>query len=89
MSEKNESTDLKKSELATSKTTISGTSGEGQPLFAKPIERFHYTTSEYFVAIKDSERGTVALMPIGWVGEPSLIVAEIRLEDLKNLMKQL
>ena len=80
---------MKKSELATSKTTISGTSGEGQPLFAKPIERFHYTTSEYFVAIKDSERGTVALMPIGWVGEPSLIVAEIRLEDLKNLMKQL
>jgi hypothetical protein len=45
--------------------------------------------SEYFVAIKDNERGTVALMPIGWVGEPSLIVAEIRLEDLKSLVKQL
>lgn len=89
MSEKNESTDLSKSEKVTSTNTISGTSGEGQPLFAKPIERFHYTSSEYFVAIKDSERGTVALMPIGWVGEPSLIIAEIRLDDLKALLKQL
>ena len=89
MSEKNESTDLSKSEKVQSTNTISGTSGEGQPLFAKPIERFHYTSSEYFVAIEDNERSTVALMPIGWVGEPSLIIAKIRLEDLKALLKQL
>lgn len=60
-----------------------------EPLFAKPVQRFHHTMSEYFVAIEDSERGTVALMPIGWVGEPSLIIAKIRLEDLKSLVKQL
>ena len=89
MSEKSESTDLSKSEKVTSTNTISGTSSEGQPLFAKPVQRFHYTSSEYFVAIEDNERGTVALMPIGWVGEPSLIIAKIRLEDLKALLKQL
>ena len=60
-----------------------------EPLFAKPVQRFHHTTSEYFVAVEDNERGTVALMPIGWVGEPSLIIAKIRLEDLKGLVKQL
>ena len=60
-----------------------------EPLFAKPVQRFHHTMSEYFVAVEDNERGTVALMPIGWVGEPSLIIAKIRLEDLKGLVNQL
>jgi hypothetical protein len=52
-------------------------------------EMIEYATSQHFIAIRDTTRGTVALMPIGWVGEPSLVVAEIKLEDLKSLLKQL
>jgi hypothetical protein len=52
-------------------------------------EILEYATSQHFIAIRDNTRGTVALMPIGWVGEPALVVAEIKLEDLRTLLKQL
>jgi len=69
--------------------TDAGTSGEEQPLLKAAKEMIEYATSQHFLAIRDNVRGTVALMPIGWVGEPSLVVAEIKLEDLKSLLKQL
>lgn len=52
-------------------------------------ELVEYATSQHFVAIRDGQRGTIALMPVGWVGEPALVIAEIKLADLKELLKQL
>jgi hypothetical protein len=52
-------------------------------------EMIEYATSKHFVAIRDETRGTIALMPVGWVGEPALVIAEIKLADLKDLLKQL
>jgi len=69
--------------------TVAGTSGEEQPLMKAAKEILEYATSQHFIAIRDNTRGTVALMPIGWVGEPALVVAEIKLEDLRTLLKQL
>jgi hypothetical protein len=81
-------TDSKKSEVETTNTT-SGSSSEEQPLLAAAVEKAKYATSEHFVAIRDEARGTIALMPVGWVGEPALVIAEIKLADLKDLLKQL
>ena len=67
-----------------------GSSSEDQPLLtAAAKELIEYATSQHFVAIRDEKRGTIALMPIGWVGEPALVIAEIKLADLKELLKQL
>jgi len=52
-------------------------------------EMIEYANSQHFVAIRDNSRGTVALMPVGWVGEPALVIAEIKLDDLRDLLKQL
>lgn len=70
--------------------TAVGASSEEQPLLTTAAkEMIEYATSQHFVAIRDNTRGTVALMPVGWVGEPALVIAEIKLEDLKSLLKQL
>lgn len=77
-----------KSEASLPKVTT-GSSSEEQPLLKEAVEKAKYATSEHFVAIRDESRGTIALMPVGWVGEPALVVAEIKLDDLKALLKQL
>ena len=90
MSEAKKDVSTDSSESAPKKTnTDAGTNGEEQPLMKAAKEMIEYATSQHFLAIRDNTRGTVALMPIGWVGEPSLVVAEIKLEDLKSLLKQL
>ncbi len=71
-------------------TTTVGSSSEEQPLLTQAAkELIQYATSQHFVAIRDETRGTIALMPVGWVGEPALVIAEIKLADLKELLKQL
>ena len=72
------------------KTGALGGKSENQPLLTeKAKELIQHATSQHFVAIRDETRGTIALMPIGWVGEPALVIAEIKLEDLKSLLEQL
>jgi hypothetical protein len=58
-------------------------------LLKEAVAKAQYSTSEHFVAIRDEAHGTIALMPVGWVGEPALVIAEIKLADLKDLLKQL
>lgn len=71
-------------------TTAAGSSSEEQPLLTTEAKKLiEYATSQHFVAIRDETRGTIALMPVGWVGEPALVIAEIKLADLKDLLKQL
>ena len=58
-------------------------------MLKEATEKAKYATSEHFVAIRDDTKQTIALMPVGWVGEPALVIAEIKLADLKELLKQL
>lgn len=45
--------------------------------------------SEHYVGIRDEVRGTIAIMPVGWVGDPALIVPIVKLDDFKKLVERL
>lgn len=74
------------------KSTTSGSFSEGAPLAPKAeakVVRPDTVLSENFVAIRNASNNTIALMPIGWVGEPALVFSEKRLDDLKACLNKL
>lgn len=70
------------------KSTTSGSFSEGEPLGA-PASKPDTALSEHFVALRDETKGTIAIMPIGWVGDPALVIHESKLADLKVCLGKL
>lgn len=71
--------------------TSSGSFSEGEPLTNEPRVTVRPDTalSDHFVAMRDDVKGTIAIMPVGWVGDPALIIHESKLADLKACLAKI
>lgn len=77
-------------ESSTEYAKVARTSGSvGSRGEAEPLPRNEYVTTEHFVAHCDDARGTIAIFPTGWVGDPALVISVTKLNSLKELVNLL